>query len=646
MPSPSVDPPARPAPRRPGPCLRPLALSSAALLATACTSRAPGEGASPIDLETAAGPISVDRAARETCGTPDEIVAGLSRQLVDAINCLRPGTLVDIPLDAFIEMLEADRPNLIDGRAVADLRAAAREGNRPMVIRWAYRDVGLQQLFWLQNEYQGCAIAARPGSSNHQNGLAVDLNDWAYWEPIMRRHGWENNLDNDRVHFDYQRAPDIGLAPLSLYAFQELWNLNVPEAPLALNGTLDAETDAALAGVELDGLPRDLCDPARPEAFESTVGRASWRACDPPDGLPDGLSAQIVRSIRCLAPDALSDLPICRGAGCFSLPAGEPAVLEVDALAAAQNAGRRLGATMPLRRAFRDLATGHFEAMAAERLACDDAPAAARSVLDGALGLETVDGSADGVLGAAGFERVPDEEPRRWRGPGADRTTLHVTAFQRLWNLNHPEAPLVEDGRIGPATRAAIERAPVAGFADEPCPPDAPAEADAGETPPPPVDGGLDANPVADGPVDPPPSPFDGGGAGRDAAGHAPGDATAATEDGGRLGDDGGGTYRDVGVDGDARGGADGRRAPEVGASSDAGAPPGDDLDGALGVIPNRARAATGNGAAGCVVGGRPTPVPAGLLIAALPFLFRAPRRRRVGRRRVGPAIFRRHGDD
>jgi hypothetical protein len=486
-----------------------------ALLAAGCGSDAPVP--SPA-LGTAANAVSVDQTAHDTCGTPDELVTGLSRQLVDAINCLRPGTLVDIPLDAVLRMLEAGRPNLIDGRALADLRAAAADGDRQMVVRWAYRDVGLQQLFWLQDAYQGCAVAARPGSSNHQNGLAVDLNDWQYWEPIMRRHGWENNLANDRVHFDYQRVEDIGLGSFSLYAFQELWNLNHPEAPLPTGGALDAETDAALAGAPIEGLPRDLCRNGVPPAA-GTVEQAAWRACDAPAGLARGLSAQVVRTMNCLEPGALVSLDACPGCVAFDVPAAlHWAAPEVEA--ALRAAARAFGRAIPLHWAFRDVAVDHFLALAAEHLACPAALGAAHGALGTGLGIETRDAAPENALSAAGFDAVPAEGEHVYRVPGEDRTSLSVLAFQRLWNLNEADPPLEEDGRIGPATRGAIARSPVAGFAEEPC---APIE-------PPPV---SDAGAGAGGAL-PPVDAAIGGASGSGGVGGDPGDLGPAPSDASR----------------------------------------------------------------------------------------------------------------
>jgi hypothetical protein len=41
---------------------------------------------------------------------------------------------------------------------------------------------------------------------------------------------------------------------------------------------------------------------------------------------------------------------------------------------------------------------------------------------------------------------------------------LSVKAFQRLWNRNHPEDPIGEDGAYGTETEKRLARAPIGGF--------------------------------------------------------------------------------------------------------------------------------------------------------------------------------------
>ena len=445
---------------------------------------------------THAAAVSIEAVAQARCDTPPELVDGLSRQLVDAINCLRPGTLAPIPLGGDIRMLRAGRPAFLDARGLDALRAAARDGDRQMVVRWSYRDVALQHLFWLQDDFRGCAVAAPAGLSNHQNGLAVDLDDAGAWSPVMRRHGWANDLPNDRVHFDYQDAEDVGLGALSLLAFQALWNENLPERALALSAELDGETYDALSEAPIEGFDRELCDGGPPPVGPGpvrgpTVAQAAWRGCDAPPELVEGLTDQVARGINCLDPGALVPLRLCREPGCLVIEAppipewlgaaAHAALLEVD------DAGPLL-----VRHAFRDVALQHFLASAAANIGCPGAAPAARSDFNTGQAVWVVEHAAlSGALAAAGFSNDGTSLREIYAfAAGDDLTETGTLAFQELWNLNRADDPIDTDGLIGPQTRARIDRAPIAGFPLGLC---GQVQPDAGVEPPP-RDGGAPAD--------------------------------------------------------------------------------------------------------------------------------------------------------
>jgi hypothetical protein len=482
--------------------------------------------------------VTLDEIARSRCDTPPELVDGLSRQLVDAINCLRPDTLAEIPLGGDIRMLREGRPNFIDARGLDALLNAAAEAGGGMVVRWAYRDVALQHLFWLQDVYQGCAVAAPAGLSNHQNGLAVDLNDYQEWEPVMRRWGWENNLPNDRVHFDYQLVGDIGLGSLSIYAFQALWNANFPNRALPLTGELDGATDAALADAPIEGFPTDLCADGVPPVGAGplrgpTVAQQAWRGCDAPAELIEGLTWQIAQSMNCLQPDALAPLSLCPGAGCLAVDGPpKPEWLAPPAHDALLGISQSRGEPLAVRWAFRDVALQHLFVKQAENIACPGAAPSGSSDHNTGLAVNLSEWAAlQGDLEAATFVQS-DALDAIWLydGPDAeDLTALNVLAFQELWNLNRPEEPIDADGLIGPQTRGAIERAPIAGFADSICgePPE-PTVRDAGVLPRP----GIDAGP--DGPAPPMRDATSGGGGEGGGPGEQPGRTPEPTDASGR----------------------------------------------------------------------------------------------------------------
>ncbi|MFN3198484.1 MAG: M15 family metallopeptidase [Bradymonadia bacterium] len=418
---------------------------------------------------------SMSQFADRTCftegdETPVELLDGLSTQLVNAINCLRPGSLSDIP-DGNWQMLSPLRPALVDARGVDDLLDAAASSNEPMVIRWAYRDIALQHLFFLWT-LKGCDFAAPAGLSNHQNGLSVDLNDPGAWRGIMEQRGWENNLPTDRPHFDYVLAEDEGMATLSIMAFQALWNHNRADDPLELTGEFDDATEAALNATPLLGFQRELCEgdgpPELPPLRGPTVAQAAWRGCEPPVDLLEGLSSEISELMRCADPNRFVPLSLCNGPGCFSVAAPpKPEWLEARTHEAALRASEDAGVPLNVLWAFRDPALAWFFYSVRDNLSCDNTdrpPSASAYVTGRALSLtNNSPAQLDDALERAGFTAINESDG--WTYPeGDDLRTLAVYAFQALWNHNRPDDPLETDGIMGPGTQSALDRSPIGGF--------------------------------------------------------------------------------------------------------------------------------------------------------------------------------------
>lgn len=438
----------------------------------------------PPDMYPAVEEQSIAEFVGHTCftmgdDTPPALLDGLSRQLVEAIDCVRPGTLGELP-DGNWQMLDPIRPALVDARGVDDLIEATGSGDRSAVIRWAYRDVAVQHLFYLWT-LKGCDFAAPPGLSNHQNGLSVDLNDAGYWSPLMRAYGWEDNLPTDRPHFDYVLAEDVGLARLSLFAFQALHNRNRPDAPLPLSGEFDAATEAALGDALIGGFAEGLCEggvaPPEPPAFGGpTVAQAAWRGCEAPVQLIEGLGAEVAEVMACAAPDEVAMIEPCGEAGCVVIAGPpKPGWIEAGTLAALQAASTAVGRALAVRWAGRDPALVWFLGSAQVNLSCPGevpfpsvSPHASGRVVELAEA-DAMDPMVATAMETAGFVAV-GAEGARWRyEAGLDLRPLGVFAFQALWNHNRPDEALATDGRLDAATLAALDRAPVEGFGEAPC---------------------------------------------------------------------------------------------------------------------------------------------------------------------------------
>lgn len=197
-------------------------------------------------------------------GCSTAIVAGLARQLIDEINCLRPNTLVDFSRGD-IRQGAAVWP-FIQAPAVRGLHAAIDQRGRAMTVNSALRTLPQQYLLyrWYQNGQCNISLAARPGRSPHESGKAVDIEDNAGWRPAMENHGWDWYGAGDAVHFDYVGGGTVDLSGLSVRAFQRLWNRNHPNDQIAEDGDYGPQTEARLRQSPTDGFPVGGCEPEPP----------------------------------------------------------------------------------------------------------------------------------------------------------------------------------------------------------------------------------------------------------------------------------------------------------------------------------------------------------------------------------------------
>lgn len=95
--------------------------------------------------------------------------------------------------------------------------------------------------------------AARPGFSNHNSGLSVDIDSAADWRRCLKSHGWDCIGSFDPMHFDYKSGGAKDLRFLSIKAFQQLWNINNPASKLAEDGKWGTHTYSALMATSING---------------------------------------------------------------------------------------------------------------------------------------------------------------------------------------------------------------------------------------------------------------------------------------------------------------------------------------------------------------------------------------------------------
>ena len=186
-------------------------------------------------------------------GCSTAVANGLSQQIIDEMNAIVPNVLVRF-----------DNLNVKSGAAVFPyLQRPALEGlaraisdrGTTMSINSAYRTIGQQLILFNHSQRRRCGItiAARPGRSNHQSGLAIDINDAQGWRPHLERHGWRWLGRKDPPHFDYVRGGTRDIRSLAILAFQKLWNKNNLNDPIAEDSIYGRQVEARLNKAPIEG---------------------------------------------------------------------------------------------------------------------------------------------------------------------------------------------------------------------------------------------------------------------------------------------------------------------------------------------------------------------------------------------------------
>ena len=164
------------------------------------------------------------------------LIRGLSEQVLDQLHRQRPGLLARIE-HPLIRISGAHINPWLQRRALEALLRAVEERGQPLQINSALRTPMQQYVLHQQYRRHLCGVmaAAPPPHSNHNSGLAIDIEDAQAWRPVLERHGWRWIGAFDPMHFDYTGGGE-DLGGLQVQAFQELWNRHHPEAPLAVDG--------------------------------------------------------------------------------------------------------------------------------------------------------------------------------------------------------------------------------------------------------------------------------------------------------------------------------------------------------------------------------------------------------------------------
>lgn len=94
--------------------------------------------------------------------------------------------------------------------AAASLRRVDRQLGRTVAVTWGGRSWGEQQALW---DKYGPPRAAKPGTSPHESGNAIDTDEWVHpgFVALMAENGWKRTLSWEDWHFVHANYRDTHL---------------------------------------------------------------------------------------------------------------------------------------------------------------------------------------------------------------------------------------------------------------------------------------------------------------------------------------------------------------------------------------------------------------------------------------------------
>lgn len=233
----------------------------AALVTSAPTASAPAA-----EPPVAATPTVAEVLDRSACST--EVVKGLSEQIIAEEGCLRPNAFHRLPDKLAAATVEdVVFPFLAPPAHEAFMAAVESARREPITLNSMLRTIAQQYLLfhWYKRGRCHIKLAASPGRSNHQSGLAIDIQQPHRWKNRLSKFGFRWMGAKDKWHFDFvgrdpkekaavKRISEVH-AGLDVRAFQRLWNKNHPDESVGESGTFDEKTENALRRAPSGGFP-------------------------------------------------------------------------------------------------------------------------------------------------------------------------------------------------------------------------------------------------------------------------------------------------------------------------------------------------------------------------------------------------------
>lgn len=198
---------------------------------------------------------TVQQAASESCSTAT--VDGLSRQIIEQARCIKPNALVPLPPRSNVVLASHVFPYFEQEVRNHLLRALEANASKKMTINSALRTVAQQYLVWRWGAAKSCGVqlAMRPGESNHEIGIALDVAEAGQWRSALEAQEFRWLGASDRVHFDYRRDDGSPHSAMDVLAFQTLWNRNHTKDTIVADGHYSPATEQRLKKAPPNGFP-------------------------------------------------------------------------------------------------------------------------------------------------------------------------------------------------------------------------------------------------------------------------------------------------------------------------------------------------------------------------------------------------------
>ena len=220
------------------------------------------------------------------------------------------------------------------------------------------------------------------------------------------------------------------------------------------------------AGVDEEGVDEQAPGKPAPPKHFATVQLAAMGSCSTES--VDGLSRQIIEQARCIKPNDFVALPKRPNLNMAAhvYPYLEQGARDHLLKALAAHSGETMTINSALRTVAQQYLVWHWAATKICGVQLATPPGESNHEI----------GSALDIAEAAKWRPALEAQEFRWLGksdrvhfdykPAAasGRTATDVLAFQKLWNRNHREDAIAENGRYGPALEQRLKKAPAGGF--------------------------------------------------------------------------------------------------------------------------------------------------------------------------------------